>query len=244
MAKFQAAEVLLGARPDAIRMRSAYSDHPLHCRRHSSDAKVFYDVFAMREYAVLDDAREVDLIIDCGANVGYSSAYFLSRFPGANVIAVEPDPKNFEMLSRNLAAWGPRTKLIQAGVWSHPCGLVFSQDNYRDGREWAIQVREARQGEEAQVTAIDIGTLLRESGRERISILKVDIEQAEKVVFAENFDSWIGRVQNIAIELHDPECERVFFRAIEGLGFDVCRSGELTVCRKRVAAGREISAEC
>jgi hypothetical protein len=43
-------------------------------------------------------------------------------------------------------------------------------------------------------------------------------------------------VDAIAIELHDDsvfgEATGVFFTAIDGLGFQVWRSGELTVCRK------------
>lgn len=231
LAKYEILEHLSG--PATVTMKSRYAARPLRCRRHSSDAKVFYDIFAMREYAPLDGLRNVGLILDCGANVGFSSAYFLSRYPGANVIAVEPDASNFQMLSRNLSPWGDQVTLVQAGIWSRPCQLVFSNDQYRDGREWAVQVREAAEGETGQIKAIDVGTLLKDSGRDRISLLKMDIEESEKVVFASNYQSWIDRVDNIAIELHDAECERVFFSAIEGMPFDISRSGELTICRKK-----------
>jgi hypothetical protein len=69
----------------------------------------------------------VRLIIDCGANVGYSSAYFLSRFPYCQVIAVEADPDNFVILRRNLDRYEDRVRLIHVGVWSQKVGLVLSR---------------------------------------------------------------------------------------------------------------------
>src|SRR5262245_9783341 len=74
------------------------SMHPLFVRRGSSDLSVFDQIFIQREYACLDDLTGVRLIIDCGANVGYSSAYLLSRHPNSRIIAVESDPENFAML--------------------------------------------------------------------------------------------------------------------------------------------------
>lgn len=214
-----------------VTMRSNRVNHPLAARSHTSDGQVFYQVFARLEYSCVDDMSGVSLIIDCGANVGYSSAYFLSRFPNVKLIAVEPDPGNFKILQRNLEPFGPRVKLIQSGIWSHSCGLVISKERYADGREWAIQVRETKPGETPQMTAVDIETLLRESGESRISILKIDIERAEAIVFASNFESWIDKVDNLVIELHDEECQRIFLKAIEGQGFGISHSGELTVCR-------------
>ena len=97
--------------------------HPLHVRSGTSDIGVFSQIFIEQEYACLDDLKGVEFVVDCGANVGYSSAYFLSRFPNCHVVAIEPDPNNFAMLQRNMAPYGNRVKTIQAGVWSqlpHP----------------------------------------------------------------------------------------------------------------------------
>ena len=46
----------------------------------------------------LDPPVEPRFILDCGANVGYTSAYLLTRFPTAFLIAIEPDPGNAEIL--------------------------------------------------------------------------------------------------------------------------------------------------
>ena len=217
------------------RLYSKDADHGLWVRPGTSDLEVFRQIYLEREYACLSDARDVQLVIDCGANVGYSSAWFLSRYPDCRVIAVEPDAGNYGQLVKNLAPYGNRARTVCSGVWSRRAGLKFSETPYRDGREWSVQVREAGAGEMPDMTAVDIPSLLAETGYPTISILKIDIEAAERYVFAENHEAWLGAVENLVIELHDDECRETFFRAIRGLPFQVTQSGELTVCR-RVAA--------
>ena len=62
-------------------------------------------------------------------------------------------------------------------------------------------------------------------------ILKIDIESAETVVFSQNYEKWLRKVQNIVIELHGEECEAIFFKAMSPYKYDLYTSGELTVCR-------------
>ncbi len=220
--------------PRTLRSRDAL--YPLIYRPHTSDWAVFGQIFLEREYACLNDLPNVGLVLDCGANVGYSSAYFLTRFPTCRVIAVEPDPHNFGILDRNLTPYGDRATAIRAGVWSHPTRLTLSEVPYRDGRDWARQVRECRPDEPGGLPAVDIGTLLADSGLERISLLKIDIEGAEAVVFADPAAPWLDKVDTLVIELHDDssfgECTPIFERAIDGRGFTLSRSGELTVCKR------------
>lgn len=220
---------------DLFVLSSEYAGYPLRCRINSSDIHVFFQIFVEREYSCLDDVTQASFIVDCGANVGFSSAYFLSRFPVAEVVAVEPDAENFQLLSQNLLLYGNRARTIQSAIWSRPARLTISEGKYRDGREWSRQVRPCENGE-AGFEALDIGTLLAKSGHERICVLKMDIEGAEAVVFSENYESWIDRVDNMVIELHEDSMfgnpTRVFEKAIANRGFIVSRCGELTVCKR------------
>jgi FkbM family methyltransferase len=213
-------------------------------RRGTTDLAVFAQVFIDEGYrevgAAIRAGADVGLVIDCGANVGYSAAYMLSRWPRATMIAVEPDPDNFAVLRQNLAPFAARATAVQAGVWSHSCGLVMADSDYRGGGAWARQVREARPGEPAQLSGADVGSLLAESGHDRISVLKMDIEGAECVVFSAGC-CWLDRVDVMAIELHDDtvfgRCSEVFQRAVEGRGFAITRWGELTICRRERSDG-------
>jgi FkbM family methyltransferase len=216
-----------------VYLRTKLASYPVLYRPSTSDLEVFEQIFVEREYACLDDLESARLIVDCGANVGYSSAYWLSRLPMASVIAIEPDPENFSILQRNLQPYGARASAIQAGVWSSNVGLVIANETYRDGREWSRQVRPVRLGEEPAFRAIDIGSVLSDDIHRRIDLLKIDIERAETEVFSANYEHWLGRVDNLVIELHDDECRKIFFDAIRNQGFDVSESGELTIYRRR-----------
>jgi FkbM family methyltransferase len=205
----------------------------LYLRTGTSDFDVLTQIFTQREYAPLDALETVRSIIDCGANVGYSSLYFLNRYPLARVIAVEPDPANAAICRKNLARYGDRAQVIESAVWSHPARLAVARGVYRDGREWSTRVREVTSGEGASsdhVFAMDMPALLSHCPNGRADILKVDIERSETTVFS-NASGWLHRVGNIAIELHDAECEDIFFASLRGFHCDVMRSGELTVCR-------------
>lgn len=219
-----------------VSLRSKYARHPLKCRANTSDFPVFRQIFIEREYSCIDAVVEIGLVIDCGANVGYSSAYFLSRYPGCDLIAIEPDPTNFEILRLNLAPYGTSVRMLRSAVWSHPTKLGLSEKKYRDGYQWTRQVRECAANEDSNLLAVDIATLLRESGHHRISILKVDIEGAEAVVFSKNYESWIDKVDILLIELHDDSSfgnsSAIFEKAIAGRGFSVTQCGKLTVCKQ------------
>lgn len=235
----QRARRALGIAPRVVTLTARRSQFALAARPQSTDFLVFGQTFVSEPYECLDGLPNVDFIVDCGANVGFASAFLLSQFPRASLCAIEPDPGNIEILERNLAPYGARTRIERAGVWSHNARLKIEERPYRGGGAWARQVRECRPGESSDLEAIDIPTVLARSGRDRISILKVDIEGAECVLFAApNVGSWLGWVDCIAIELHDDthfgRCTDVFHRAIAGQGFTVTQSRELTICRRAI----------
>jgi len=214
-----------------LTLYSKYSRFPLRFRPGSSDIDVFAQIFVDREYRCVDDVVDPGLIIDCGANAGFSSAYFLSRFPNAFVVAIEPDRDNFRLLETNLQPYQGRFKTICSAVWSRPVGLVMSEAKSGDGREWSRTVREAHEGESPTMVAIDIGSILEESGFSRISILKIDVEGAERELFSSNYEEWLAHVDTLVIELHGAECRAALFAAIASSNFAVSRCDELTVCK-------------
>ena len=206
------------------------SDIPVCARLGTSDAQVYNDIFVNRQYDDLVLSYEPRLIIDCGANVGYASASFLTRYPTAHVIAIEPEPGNFEICRRNLAPYEHRVSLFQCAVWSHDAGLKIDR-GYRDGAEWSVQVRECRPGEAPDIEARSIGDILHNAAVPEIDILKMDIERSEAEVFARGYEPWLKSVKNIMIELHDEECRKVFFAAMRDYNFESFESGETVICK-------------
>ena len=232
----QRTQTLLGLGAATFQLRTPDARFPIVIRRGTSDIQVFKQIFIDREYGCLDELDEVGLVIDCGANIGCSAAYFLTRFPRCHVIAIEPDAENYRLLRENMGPYGDRVECHRAGVWSHATGLVMQETKTQRTEEWGRQVRECRTGETAAFHAVDIATLLAGSGCQRISLLKIDVEGAEVVIFSEDCHAWLGRVDNLVIELHSGPAygdgPAAFQRAIKPHRFTISHSGELTVCRQ------------
>jgi FkbM family methyltransferase len=208
---------------------------------HSSDMDVLRQIFLDEEYACLRDIPSPRFIVDLGANVGYSSAYFLSCFPTASVLAIEPDPSNFEILRRNLEPYGDRAKVRLAAVWSCNTKLQLLRD-FGDKREWATQVIPAARDQAGCIDGFDVPTLLDFANARYVDLLKIDIEAAELEIFNNQSLSWLERVRNICIELHGNECRNAFMNAITDYEYDLETSGELTICRNlQPKAGKKFS---
>lgn len=213
------------------RMTISIGDNPVYFRADSPDLDVINDTLVCAEYdCVSKDVRDAKFIVDCGAYAGYSSLYFLNKYENAHVAAIEADPDNFAVLRRNLAPYGGRVTAKRAAVWSKQTGLVLRKGQLADGREWATMVTPPVGGETSDVTGIDLGTVLRESGFAKIDLLKVNIECAETAVFSENFESWLPHVKNIVIQLHDQRAEDAFFSALSEYGFYLARPPTLVTC--------------
>jgi FkbM family methyltransferase len=217
--------------PTAYRLYSRESGQPLLCRLDTTDRLVFRQVFIKGSYDEIELAAP-RFIIDGGANVGHSSAFLLTRFPTARVVAVEADDRNFELLARNIAPFGYRATAINAAIWSHRGALAVSRGTYLDGREWSTQVVEHGSPDMPRVEGIDIGSLIKSCGMDRVDLLKLDVEGAELPIF-KNCQEWIGQVDVIAVELHDEACRDAFLGAIHSEAFEIFESGELTIARRR-----------
>ena len=202
----------------------------LYLRTGTSDYAVLRQVFVEHEYAPLDNVT-AKLVIDCGAYVGYSALYFLNHFPQAIVVAVEPSPENAALCRRNLLPYHERARVIRAAVWGRPGPMRLMRGVYADGRDWANQVEPASDPTEADVEGIDLPSLIRLADAKTVDILKIDIERSEIELFRNETDTWLPSVRNVAIELHDGECEKTFFDALQPYQTETLRSGELTICR-------------
>jgi FkbM family methyltransferase len=204
------------------------SPHKVSLRPGTCDIILLDDIVVHEQYGSLPLER-VRTIVDVGANIGLASAYFLWRAPQARVIALEPDPVNHELCLRNLAAFGDRAVVLRAGLWSEPCRIQVEPANLGTWASTVVPVPTAAGSD--TIEALDMPTLLDRYGIERLDLLKIDIEGAEREVFAAGDLSWLDRVGCIQIELEEPSRD-TFFRALHGRGFEFLRHGEVTVAAR------------
>ncbi len=75
------------------------------------------------------------------------------------------------------------------------------------GGEWGVRVTPSAVG---TVDSVTIPELLKMSGQDRISLLKIDIEGSKISLFGSDTKEWLSKVDNIVIELTD-QMPRPFF---------------------------------
>lgn len=139
---------------------------------------------------------ESPLVIDCGANIGIASRYWLSVYPKARVISIEPDELNFKHLERNLAQFSHQSRCINAAIWKESGKVSFSPIGSETG--FVSQLNSSNREVPASVVhAIKLSELL----TERVEFLKIDIEGAECDVITEA-DSALQNVKRLWIEYH------------------------------------------
>lgn len=204
-----------------VRLKPNCVLYPVMLRPGTTDADTYYQVLIEQQYSIVPDMAP-KFIVDCGANAGYTSAYFLSRFPTAQVIAIEPSGDNAALCRQNLAPYGNRAKVLEAAIWSCSDRLILEATA---GEEWGVKVRSAGSGETGTVAAIGISDL----ALPRIDLLKVDIEGSEAELFRHGVETWLPRVGAIVIELHGPDCEVAFTTALSKYDFEWEQKGELSL---------------
>jgi len=185
-------------------------------RVNTSDVILFSDIMVHEQYRApaLADPK---IIVDGGANVGLASAYFLAKYPGAKIIAIEPDSTNVALCRRNLEPFAQRAVVLQAALWGAAEALEMSEENTGT---WAARVdRRAERRGGHTIRGVTVPTLMAEQAIDVIDLLKIDIEGAETEVFSSADMTWLERVKCIQIELESEESRAVFFAALSRYPF-------------------------
>lgn len=220
-----------GTKP-ALKTRVQGARHPICVRIGTTDTSVLRQVFKERQYDIPIEVNP-KLIIDAGANIGLASVFFANKYPNALIIAVEPEPSNFKILQRNVSAY-PQIQALQAAVWNEDGQICLYDPG--DGHHGFQTAASAESGAKSlgSVEAVTIGSLIARAGTDRLDILKIDIEGAEKVVFAAS-PRWLDAVDVIMAELHDhihEGCSKVFFEATGQFQIQIV-NGETVVRARR-----------
>lgn len=193
--------------------------YPIILRIPSSDVSTYKQVFINQEYDFLIGTQP-KVVLDAGANIGLASIYFANRYPGARIIAIEPEQSNFDMLKENVAQYSNIIP-IQAALWNknEEINLV---DPGRGKWAFMTEMKNASEGLAGEichtVAAMTVDKIMKDYDLEKIDILKLDIEGAEKEVFGDT-SAWINRVDVLIVELHErmkAGCYRSFYCGSNG----------------------------
>ena len=134
------------------------------------------------------------LVVDAGAHRGEFSQEIHQR-TGARCILIEPHPDLASKLSPP-----DKGRAIQAALSAHDGEEAFV---FSENMEAGSIALESKGADSVSVRTISLASILAESGSDRISLLKLDIEGAEFPLIRETPDEVWQSVDQITIEFHD-----------------------------------------
>jgi len=210
---------LAGERPGEARIHLRPIGRTVVIRRNTTDLLCLEQVFLENEYQSPFELTP-RVIIDAGANVGMATLFFAHRYPEARIVALEPEPMNFQMLSRNCRDL-PNVTLIKAALWSQTSDLTLHNKGTGAWRVYVTDEHSEFDGA-AVVSGITIPEILRCIKCDRVDLLKLDIEGSERQLFSKGAGEWLDQVHHIVIELHDrylQGCAQAFYKALMSRSF-------------------------
>lgn len=184
--------------PQELTVRPKGSHAPVHLRLRTTDLSTYRDIFLRQEYE-FDLPFRPETIVDAGANIGIASIFFAQKYPGARIVAIEPEQSNFELLTRNVRPY-PQIEPVHAALWNRNGTVSIAEPATGTGArgKWGFRVQDRTGGD---VRAVTMSSLLEQLSISKVDIAKIDIEGAEKEVFEDT--RWLDNVRCLMIELHD-----------------------------------------
>lgn len=223
-------QLLSGKRKSEFIINDKNFKNKLYFRSQQSDPFIFEQVFVEQQYHFPEKFNStVKWIIDAGANIGMASVYFANKYPGANIISIEPDAGNFALLQKNTSGY-PQVTCLHAALWDKEEMLDIGNKTQLSAG-YIVEPAPGNNG----IPGITLNRLLEKYNIEKLSIAKIDIEGSEREVFA-NDTEWIGKTECIIVEIHDhlkAGASKSFFGTMANYDWETYVCGENIVSYRR-----------
>jgi FkbM family methyltransferase len=164
----------------------------------AGNASPAIEVFAYGEYELPLEWTKLRRVLDVGAHVGSFALWTCERAPGARIVSVEPEPRNFSDLAANIErnGLGDRIEAVNAALGTEPGNVTLHVPMNRESSSTL-----ATGGDSIQAVVISLPELLdRFDGP--LDLLKLDAEGAEWAALdALDAESW-GKIPRLVLECH------------------------------------------
>ncbi|MDQ3767104.1 MAG: FkbM family methyltransferase [Actinomycetota bacterium] len=199
-------------RPRGVRLRLRKLGQELSFTVADRADYVILDEVLVAEAYDLPELREPRAIVDLGANVGASVAFFHLRYPQAIILACEPSPAVFSRLQQNVGAM-KNVSLRRTAVTDRNGSLPFRVSD----ESLMSSLDLSGPGRVVTVEARTLDDLMVDLSLDELDLLKIDIEGAEFDVLR-SF-SGLDRTRAVVGEVHLDLMEQSldeFFALLEG----------------------------
>lgn len=209
-----------------VRKRLPFTNSFVYLRTGTTDISVFHQIFHQRLYDCI--VPEPKTIIDAGAYTGLSTLFFKSKYPNAQIVAIEPEPSNYRLLTRNVQCC--RNVLSINAALTGCAGPFFLYDAGQGHHGFQVRSQPGDAEQLPLVMGITVDLILEVMSWQEVDILKMDIEGSEVDVF-QSSEKWIEKCNVIMVELHDrlkPGCTEALEAALKGGVWIKQQKGEIT----------------
>lgn len=194
-------------------LRLAYPPLAVHAAK--NPWQLYREIFVRECYSPPLPLGERPHILDLGANIGIASLYFLTRWPRARLTALEPNPRAFALLTRNLspAAFPTAEIRVEAAALSTAEGTV--EFTVPVGNPTAVYASISQRGacgqmtERVTVPTVDASRLFAAPA----DLVKLDIEGHEYPVLEHALPA-ANMVRSLIIEFHEIHAHEERCRAL------------------------------
>lgn len=151
----------------------------------------------LERYKHICSLNKKPLIIDCGANIGFSAMHFATTFSKSLVVSIEPESNNFRLMKENCNGFGNIEFLNNAIGSSDGRVSINNSDDHNNA------FRTARsESDEGYIEVFSVNRILQEHKELVPFIIKIDIEGFEDDLFSTNTE-WVEKFPLLIIETHD-----------------------------------------
>ncbi len=202
----------------------------------SSDRQVLDQVLEQEEYKpvielIQSKGEDPITIVDAGANIGLTTLYFMLWFRSARVIAIEPDPGNCAMLYKNLALnrLANQVSVFSGALWDRDDSCLAISTSFRDGKEWSRSMESALPNALNTIRGKSLSSIVGELDGSQVDLLKIDIEGAEVLLFADQAfrKELTTSVKFIIMEIHSEVTgSNLVLESLLEMGFNMKSEGE------------------
>ncbi len=190
------------SKPGVLKLRNGLK---FHIRPKMSDRTTINEMFIMNPYGLneLVHLKPTDCVVDIGANVGAFTVMAAAQTTSGKVIAVEPVPGNFQMLSQNVAINGLKNvSLMQKAAGGSEGEIEIYSAGSQSSLYWG------KNSTKEKVRLVTLAGILAENGIGKIDLLKMDCEGAEFDVLFQSSDETLKKVNSIVMEFHNVSAQK------------------------------------